>query len=459
MKSLFAIAGFLTAALMGCSEGPASLDAAASEPLRAVVDSIATAHLRDGGVAGFAVSIMRGDRIVFSRGYGLANIELKIPVSRNTVFRIASVTKNFTAAAVLRLADQGVIDLSQPANEYLPTDVPDFPGVSVHRLLNHTNGIPSITRLGSPYWSQIDRPVRPMDLVEMIRDRPPEFAPGTRYAYNNSGYLLLGVLIEHLTDLSYADYVERRLLTPAGLEDMFYCSKRPEYPFMTAFYSPGEDGPQPAADVHMSQGFSTGGLCATADDLATWMASVFTTPPFSDSLLIRMTTPDSLLDGTRLGYGYGLGVGWLGTHPLYFHGGSIFGADAQAVHFPQDSLTIVALANTDGAGMMRLENRISRQLLDVDDPMTIKLDSTLIERYSGLYSNEGITVQVLEGEGGLTLSGLWGEDPVALIPIGPGVFQADDHLERIRFEENASGVMTALLTHYGARILEFEQVQ
>jgi CubicO group peptidase (beta-lactamase class C family) len=203
----------------------------------------------------------------------------------------------------------------------------------------------------------------------------------------------------------------------------------------------------------MTQGFSTGGLCATAGDVARFVRAVHTGALRRD-LEEQMTTPRTLPDGTRLSYGFGVGVGSLGGHRLYFHGGTFFGADAQAVDFPDDDLTVVVLSNTDGAGVMEVENRISRLLLGVGPPRPRPLEDP--GRYAGTYRRGDAEVVVEAGSGQLTVRGLWGDDPVPLVHLGEATFAAADQLYRVRFEA-AAGERRLVLTHYGARIAVFRR--
>jgi CubicO group peptidase (beta-lactamase class C family) len=264
-------------------------------------------------------------------------------------------------------------------------------------------------------------------------------------------------MIEQVSGRPYPRFIEHRLLDPAGLDDIFYCADDVDHPGMSSFYSISPDGPVPAAPIDMSQGYSTGGLCSTADALARWTYRLHTSPPFRAELYRRMTTPERLPDGTRLSYGYGTGVGTLGDHALLFHGGAIFGADAQAVYFPDDSLAVVALSNTDGAGMMTLENRISRLLLDVPDPEPVPLTPGEMNRYVGTYRSAGPTVTIAVSDGRLTAAGLWSEDPVPLIPLGDGKFAGENRLEQIHFDGGDDAPDGFLFTHYGARIFHFDR--
>lgn len=417
-------------------------------------DALARAVVEEGRAVGLSVAVFRGDRILLSRGYGLADLEARIPATEDTLYRIASVTKRFSALAILQLVEQGNLALGDTLAELLP-DRPIHAGhVTVAQLLGHTSGIPDVTGLGERYWSQIAEEVEPDEIVAFIRSEPLDFEPGTGYAYSNSGYLLLGRIVERVSGLSYPEYLRRRVFEPLGLDDTFYCADAEDHPRLSRPYSLREGRLQEAPSVHMSQGYSTGGVCSTAQDVARFVRALHH-GALGSALHRRMTTPSTLPDGTRLSYGFGVGVGELGGHRLYFHGGGFFGTDAQAVHFPDDDLTVVVLANTDGADAMRLENQISRLLLGVEEPVPRPLPDAA--PYSGTYARGGTEVVVEATGAGLSVRGLWGEAPTPLDYLGDHTFAARGRLRRLRFEIDAEPARL-VLTHYGARIAVFERV-
>lgn len=416
-------------------------------------DALARSVVEDGRAAGLSVAILRGERALFARGYGRADLETGAPATERTLFRIASVTKRFTAYAILRLVEDGELALDAAIAELLPGQPAHLGGITVAQLLTHTSGIPDVTGLGERYWSQIAREVEPEEIVALVRFEPLDFQPGTGYAYSNTGYLLLGRIVERVSGLSYPEYLRRRVFEPLGLDDTVYCADAADHPRLARPYSMRDGSLQAAPAAHMSQGYSTGGVCATAEDVARFVRALHH-GAVAPGLHRRMTSPPTLPDGTRLSYGFGVGVGELGGHRLYFHGGGFFGADAQAVHFPEDDLTVVVLANTDGADAMRLENRISRLLLGVEDPAPRPLADPAL--YAGTYVRGGTEMVVEAGGGGLTVRGLWGEAPVPLSYLGEHTFAARGRLRRLRFEPRAEPPRL-VLSHYGARIAVFER--
>src|ERR1700730_10306998 len=177
---------------------------AAEDTLSTRIDAIGRAVIAHGDVPGLVIGVMRGNDVIFARAYGLADLENDIPVRADTVFPVASVTKTFTAAAILQLVESGGLSLDDDIVKFLP----DFPqrgkGVTVRRLLNHTAGIRNIT--GNPaYWAQAGTRIDPMSLVNFFRDAPLDFEPGTKFAYSNSGYILLGLIVDRASHMPYPE--------------------------------------------------------------------------------------------------------------------------------------------------------------------------------------------------------------------------------------------------------------
>jgi CubicO group peptidase (beta-lactamase class C family) len=183
------------------------------------VEAAARSLVEEGRAAGVSVAILKGDDAILSRGYGYADLEEEVPAGPGTLYRIASITKRYTAFAVLKLVEEDRLRLDTRVGEVLAGEFPAGRDATVAQLLNHTAGVPDMTSLGDRYWSQIGNRVAPADLVAIFGSEPLDFAPGTGYGYSNSGYVLLGRIVEEVTGMPYQRYVEENVLAPLGLDD------------------------------------------------------------------------------------------------------------------------------------------------------------------------------------------------------------------------------------------------
>ncbi|TVP53823.1 MAG: class A beta-lactamase-related serine hydrolase, partial [Gemmatimonadales bacterium] len=191
------------------------------------LDSLGQATVDSGRSVGLGLGVFHAGEPVFSEGFGWADLEHRVPVTDSTVFRIGSVTKQFTAAAILRLAEEGALSLDDELTRFLP-DYPtgDHP-ITVRHLLNHTSGIPNYTALGAAWLSGITLDRSHDEMLALFQDEPLDFEPGQRFAYSNSGYYLLGMVIEEVTGRPYDEFMEEDIFEPLGLRDTSYCWERP----------------------------------------------------------------------------------------------------------------------------------------------------------------------------------------------------------------------------------------
>ena len=303
--------------------------------LEVQVDHWAQAALDEGVVAGISVAVEHDGELLVAKGYGMADLEQDVAASKNTVYRIGSITKQFTAAAIMQLVEAGQVRLDAPIQEYV-----DFPTgdheVTVEQLLHHTSGIKSYTGLGEEWTRTVPLDIAHDELLGMVVDKPFDFSPGEEWRYNNSGYYLLGVIVENVTNGTYPDYVEQTLAAPLGLERTTYCDEKRLIPGRAEGYELEEGELVNDDSISMTQPFAAGSLCSTVLDLLRWQAALESGEVVSDDSYAQMTTEGLLNDGESTGYGYGLGVGELDGHLRVSHGGGINGFVTHLASYPDD---------------------------------------------------------------------------------------------------------------------------
>jgi len=342
-----------------------------AQELPARLAAIAQAAVADGRTAGVSFAVTRRGEPLVSGAFGFADLENRVPASSNSVYAIGSLTKTFTAAAVLALADDGKLSLDDPLSKW----VPSFPALgrtaTIRQLLNHTSGIRSMTALGPRYWAQAGREIEPDALVALFAGEPPDFPPGSDYRYSNSGYVLLGLVVEKASGMPWGDFVTRRLLVPLGLTATRDGETDALVPHRAHGYSRKKDtGFVNAWHVSLSQGYAAGALLSTADDLAVWIRRLNVAPPVSAASYRAMTTPATLPNGKVLSYGFGLGVDTFAGTRRYFHGGGLPGFDAWAAYVPSEDLAVAVLCNTDGDVAMEVADAMAGLVLGVPDAKT-----------------------------------------------------------------------------------------
>lgn len=354
---------------------------------------------------GAALLVMDDGEVVYRGARGMADVELGVPLDPGQVFRLGSITKQFTAAAILLLEEEGKLSLDDPIDEHLP----DYPThghtITIEHLLTHTSGIASYTGIPGYMDQPVRRDLTTDELVEVFRSLPMDFAPGERWAYSNSGYVLLGAIIEAVSGMSYAVFVEQRIFAPLGMESSHYGGHQIVPGRVNGYLADGE-GYINAPYLSMTQPHAAGSLLSTVDDLARWDAALASGELISPDAYRRMTTPFTLNDGEATRYGYGLMLSTLRGHPTVMHGGGIHGFVTFAGRLPADGVYVAALSNYPGGGMGPGPLALKAAALAAGDPFPdfqpAAVPAAVLEGYVGVYRiDEGSTRTVTVEDGRL----------------------------------------------------------
>jgi D-alanyl-D-alanine carboxypeptidase len=327
---------------------PLAAIAAPQDPLALAqsLDAIVASKFQS-GLPGVAALVVKDGRPILRKGYGMANVELGVPVRPEHVFRIGSTTKLFTATAVMLLVDEGKISLDAPVSRYLPDAPRQWEKVTIEHLLTHTSGIPNLS-MDSGYWRTTARLEHTLDeLIAPVRERPLDFTPGTRFAYNNTGYNLLALVIERVAGEEFFAFLERRIVQPLALKHTGAGNDKRLIPGLVTGY---QAGPRPAWPIANSNLHAAGGLVSTVDDLAAFMVALQGAKLVSPAGVKRMNTSYVLPNGKPTGYGLGEWVREVNGHHLVGHGGYIFNFYSQLEMDVDAGVVAVTLHNGDKLG-------------------------------------------------------------------------------------------------------------
>lgn len=299
-------------------------------------------------IPGLSVAVVEAGEALFARGYGLENVEVEAPARAETVYEIGSLTKQFTAAAVMALVDDGIVSLDDRLMRFLLGLPVAWDDVTLRHLLSHTSGIRSYTTLPE-FAEHAARDVPHEEVIDLVAGYPLTFAPGTGWEYSNTGYFLLGMVLERLSGKLYCDLLRDRIFAPLGMA----ATGVYDLHALTANRADGyewSDGVLTNPDpVSPAWSFATGGLASTVVDLAKWDAALDAGRILKRVTLARMWTPACLADGTPAPYGFGWFVDESRGRRRVHHAGGIRGFRAQIMRFPEDRVTAILLCNL-GAG-------------------------------------------------------------------------------------------------------------
>lgn len=305
-------------------------------------------------IPGIALKIIHHGSETKTACYGLANLELKAPVATNTVFEIGSVTKQFTAACILILQQQGKLSIEDPVHRHLHGTPPAWTNITIRQLLSHTSGIRSYTGLEGFEWRQH---LTQAQFIRAIGRFNLEFAPGESWKYSNTGYNLLGYIVENVSGTNYWEFMRRHLLEPSAMHATTDRNPTMIIPNRAAGYEQ-TNHLHINRDPDLTDVYAAGALTSTIGDLAKWCFTLDTTNLLTAESKALMWTPQCLNNGKPTGYGLGWFVETNGNRTIIGHGGATSGFSASIQRFHEDDLTVILLTNTDEMVATKLARRV-----------------------------------------------------------------------------------------------------
>ena len=394
-----------------------------------------------------SVLVSQQGKVVLSKGYGFANLEWEVPNSPATKFRLGSITKQFTAASILLLEERGKLKVEDPVKKYMADAPAAWDKVTIFHLLTHTSGIPSFTSFPD-YASTEAAPATPEKLVARFRDKPLEFQPGEKWNYSNSGYVLLGYLIEKTSGQSYSEFVQQNIFTPLGMKDSGYDSNSTVIAHRASGYAPGADGPVNAGFIHMSIPFSAGSLYSTTEDLLRWEQGLFGGKLLSAASLAKMTTP------FKQDYAFGLAVSTNHGHKVIEHGGGIEGFNTHLAYYPEDKLVVAVLGNLNGRFPSEIAGKLADlangiKLVPISERKEITVPPKVLAEYVGTYELTPNFSIVMTLEDGHLMTQATNQPKFPLFAESETMFFLRVVDAQVEFFKNDKGQVTHMVLHQG----------
>jgi len=358
-----------------------------------------------------SVLVARGDEVLFSKGYGFANLEWDIANTPSTKFRLASVSKQFTAAAILLLEERGKLKVEDLVKAHLPDAPAAWDKITIFNLLTHTSGItnesgqlPTI-----PFATTVAN-------VARFRDKPLDFESGEKYNYSNNGYILLGYLVERLSGRTLEAFLKDNIFTPLGMKDSGYDSNSAVIARRASGYdSDPLKGAVNSNYIHMSIPGGAGALYSTTEDLLRWEQGLFGGKLLKAATLQKMTTP------FKNGYAFGLGVGSANGRKTIRHNGAINGFNTLLTYYPESKTTVVVLSNLVGSALPQISTRLAalahgENVTLQSERREIQLDPAVLARYTGSYRMAGGLEMLVTLEKNQLFGKLGNQDALPLLP-------------------------------------------
>jgi CubicO group peptidase (beta-lactamase class C family) len=435
------------AVLLALLIGPAhAAQPATPAAMTAYADKLLDEQNLDRDGPGVTVLVARGEQLLYKGARGMASIELGVPLQPDHLMRIGSVTKQIAAAALLKQIDEGKARLDDPLSKYLP-DYPNGSQITLLQLLNHTSGVKSYTGISGYMHNPIRRDLTTAELVKEFKDQPADFAPGEKWAYNNSGYVLLGAVVEAISGKSWHQSIDDLLLKPAQITSVHYQAGDKLFKGMAQGYTlNAQREVAPAGLLSMTQPHAAGALIANTEGLWRWNQALHGGKLLSKASYERMITPEGAAKPHH--YGFGIGTGTLRDQALLSHGGGIHGFGSLLSYVPQSQVTVVILRNSDTSGFAT--DLVSRKLaaFAMGEPFPeqtpVAVPAEQLKSAEGLYAREDKQTRTLRLKDGVLQSQRAGSSIAPLVPLGNDRFGIPGSLTELLLERDADGRVVAM---------------
>ncbi len=391
---------------------------ASAQTLEQQVDEYLKAEYPSDG-PGVSFLIAKDGNPIYQKGFGMANLELNVPMTPKNVIEIGSITKQFTAIAILMLEEQGKLKVEDDITKFIPDYPTHGKKITIHQLLNHTSGIKSYTDMAN-FLTMARTDMTPKELIDVFKDEPMDFEPGEKFLYNNSGYILLGYIIEVASGQTYADFIEKNIFEKLGMTSSSYGSMKNIVPNRASGYSETANGYSNADYLSLTLPYAAGSIMSTTSDLLKWQNAL------NNNTLIKKTSYEkaihgsTLNDDTHIPYGYGLGEDNINGSPSIQHGGGIFGYTTMGIYLPEEKVFVSGLTNCDCKNITSVTTRIAAMAIGKpfpDKKDAIKLSDSELQKWIGAYQFDNNVVRYVTFENGQLYSQREGSTKMEIYPL------------------------------------------
>lgn len=393
-----------------------------------------------------SVLIAKEGQILFSEGFGMADIELDVPNTPKTKFRLGSITKQFTSMLIMQLQEKGLLNVNDRLTKYIP-DYLDGDKITIHHLLTHTSGVPSFT--GFPDYTKVMvQPLKPEEIIALFKNKPLEFDPGTKYRYSNSGYILLGYILEKVSDKPYDLLLQENIFKPLGMTDSGYDWNQMIVKNRASGYAMDKGELANASYIDMHIPHAAGALYSTVEDLYKWDRALHTDKLLSRESMNKMFTP--FLNN----YAYGWNISELFGRKLISHGGGINGFVTYIARFPDDDACILVLSNLTASRTGQIYRDLAAILFGEQyelpkEKKAVQIDPGLLDAYVGMYELEGERSIKVFKEGDRIFAEFVGQGTAELFAESETKFFMKEADIEISFVKDESGNVAHLIIHQG----------
>lgn len=381
---------------------------------------------------GAAVLIAKDDKVIYRKAFGMANLELQVPMKPENVFQLASITKQFTSVSILILMEKGKLNLKDPLTKYLP-DFPRGNEITLHHLLNHTSGIVSYTNLPE-FRTKTRLDLSPEEIISSFKDVPLEFNPGENQAYSNSGYVILGFIIEQLSGMSYGEFIQKNIFDKLGMKNSYYADPYQIIPNRASGYQLYEGNFENPEYMSPTIPYAAGSLLSTIDDMFLWNKAIHQNTLISEKSKQLAFANQTLSNGKAINYGYGWYINEIAGIPTIEHPGGINGYTTSGIYIPESNIYSIVLTNLDdGVGAEPHNIKVVSAL--VGQPISkkvVEIPEEELKKWVGAYQFDDV-LRFISYENGALYSTREGGRPLKLEPYSANEFGFENRSGNYKF--------------------------
>jgi len=408
-------------------------------------DKMLSAQFKTGETGCAALVAVKGE-IIYKKAFGMADLELNVPMQPDMIFRVGSITKQFTAIAILQLMEQEKLSLQDDITRFIPDYPTQAYKITIEHLLTHTSGIKSYTNVPE-FEKYIKEDLSPAEAVDRFKNLPMEFAPGTKWNYNNSGFFLLGYIIEKASGKTYAEYIEENLFKPAGMTNTLYGNDKIILRNRASGYQPEGDKTVNADYLSMLLPYSAGSIMSTVEDLFRWNRALISYKLVKKETLEKAFTEYKLTNGKGTSYGYGWSLMQLQGSPTIEHGGAINGFLCNALYLPGEDIFVAVFSNSTGKSPEKVSTKMAAVALGKPlDYKEIPVSEDVLKQLAGVYEDENSNQRFITCDSSKLYSQRDGGAKLRIRPLANDKFYFDDSFTTITFRRNESGIVTEAVT-------------
>ena len=409
------------------------------------IDSLLNDLFEKNGPGGVALVVKDG-KTIYRKAFGMANLELGVKMQPDHIFRIGSITKQFTASAILKLVEEGKIKLDDDITKYID----DYPAhghkITIEQLLNHTSGIKSYTGMAKWDSEERKRAFTPAELVDYFKNEPMDFEPGDQFRYNNSGYILLGHIIELVSEKSYEEYIQDNFFNPLNMDRSSYGSTSRIIKGRAYGYDKADEDYKNADFLSMTQPYAAGSLLSTVDDIHTWYKAVMADKVISQENRKKAHSRNTLNNGDQTDYGYGWSIGNIQGNKMVQHGGGINGYLTASLVLPEKDVFVAIFSNCNCNYPGEIANKVAAIVIDkpFGEWKPISLENELLKSYQAVYEKSDENQRTITYKDGKLFSLRTGGSKYEIFPYAKDKFYFKDSIVTLVFNRNSENAIDSV---------------